>query len=177
MLQQSALNKTGRRQRCVPSAQFPSTEYSAKCVPPEWSRKSLINQTLVLSDAHKNALLKCNSYGKALLWCKTRRRGFNALPDQIFPEITIKTRAVTHRLIQGLRRNLRIVLRRLNSQISVTGDWDLLEVQTPDDNKILVRFWCTRMMAPCKWAAFTSLSAGFQHPTDKLPICCTTKRA
>jgi len=56
---------------------------------------------------------------------------------RFFPEITIKTRPVRHRLIQVLRRNLRIILRRLNSEISVTGDWDILEVQTPDDNKIL----------------------------------------
>ena len=56
---------------------------------------------------------------------------------RFFPEITIKTRPVRHRLIQVLRRNLGIILRRLNSKISVTGDWDILEVQTPDDNKIL----------------------------------------
>jgi len=55
---------------------------------------------------------------------------------RFFPEITIKTHPVRHRLIQVLRRNLRIMLRRLNSGISVTGDWDILEVQTPDDNKI-----------------------------------------
>ncbi len=55
---------------------------------------------------------------------------------RFFPEITIKTRPVRHRLIQVLRRNLRIMLRRINSGISVTGDWDILEVQTPDDNKI-----------------------------------------
>jgi tRNA uracil 4-sulfurtransferase len=56
---------------------------------------------------------------------------------RFFPEITIKTRPVRHRLIQALRRNLRIMLMRLDSEISVTGDWDILEVQTPDDNKIL----------------------------------------
>ncbi|MDO9520446.1 MAG: tRNA uracil 4-sulfurtransferase ThiI [Pseudohongiella sp.] len=53
------------------------------------------------------------------------------------PEIIIKTRPVRHRLIQGLRRNLRIILKRLDAAVSVTGDWDILEVQTPDGNKIL----------------------------------------
>ena len=56
---------------------------------------------------------------------------------RFFPEITIKTRPVRHRLIQVLRRNIRIMLMRLDSEISVTGDWDILEVQTPDGNKIL----------------------------------------
>jgi tRNA uracil 4-sulfurtransferase len=53
------------------------------------------------------------------------------------PEITIKTRPVRHRLIQGLRRNLRIMLKRIDPAVSVTGDWDILEVQTPEGNKIL----------------------------------------
>lgn len=56
---------------------------------------------------------------------------------RFFPEITIKTRPVRHRLIQALRRNLKIILMRLDDKISVTGDWDILEVQTPNDNKIL----------------------------------------
>ena len=55
------------------------------------------------------------------------------------PEMTIKTRAVRHRLIQGLRRNLRIILKRINVAVSVTGDWDILEVQTPAGDEILAR--------------------------------------
>ena len=55
---------------------------------------------------------------------------------RFFPEITIKTPPVRHRLIQVLRRNLRIKRRLFYSRFSVTGDWDILEVQTPDDNKI-----------------------------------------
>ena len=56
---------------------------------------------------------------------------------RFFPEITIKTRPVRHRLIRALRRNLRILLRRIEPGISVTGDWDILEVETADDNKII----------------------------------------
>ncbi|MEX0740658.1 MAG: tRNA uracil 4-sulfurtransferase ThiI [Pseudohongiella sp.] len=57
---------------------------------------------------------------------------------RFFPEITIKTRPVRQRQIKALRRNLRIMLGRLNANISVTGDWDLLEVETVSDDKILV---------------------------------------
>ena len=56
---------------------------------------------------------------------------------RFFPELTIKTHLVRHRLIQVLLRNLRIILRRLSNKLSVTADWDILEVQTADDNKIL----------------------------------------
>lgn len=53
------------------------------------------------------------------------------------PEITIKTVSVRQRLIQGLRRNLRIILKRIDAAVSVTGDWDILEVQTPVGNEII----------------------------------------
>lgn len=58
---------------------------------------------------------------------------------RVHPEIIIKTRPVRHRLIQGLRRNLRIMLKRINAAVSVTGDWDILEVQTPAGNQILAQ--------------------------------------
>jgi tRNA uracil 4-sulfurtransferase len=54
---------------------------------------------------------------------------------RFFPEITIKTRPVRHRLIKILKRNLRILLGRLDAGISVTGDWDLLEVESTTDDK------------------------------------------
>lgn len=58
---------------------------------------------------------------------------------RFFPEITIKTRPVRHRLIKALRRNLRILLGRLDAGVSVTGDWDILEVETSSDDEILVQ--------------------------------------
>lgn len=57
---------------------------------------------------------------------------------RFFPEITIKTRPVRHRLIKALRRNLRILLGRVDTRISVTGDWDILEVETHSDDENLV---------------------------------------
>jgi tRNA uracil 4-sulfurtransferase len=58
---------------------------------------------------------------------------------RFFPEITIKTRPVRHRLIKILKRNLKILLGRLDAGISVTGDWDLLEVESERDDKNLAR--------------------------------------
>lgn len=56
---------------------------------------------------------------------------------RFFPEITIKTKPVRHRQIQILRRNLRIILKRMDAGISVRGDWDILEVKTPENNEVL----------------------------------------
>jgi len=56
---------------------------------------------------------------------------------RFFPEITIKTRPVRQRLVRGLRRNLRTLLRRLDAGISVKGDWDILEVDTGDVDEAL----------------------------------------
>lgn len=56
---------------------------------------------------------------------------------RFFPEITIKTRPVRQRLIKGLRRNLRIILGRLDENIQVKGDWDILEVETVTDDDVL----------------------------------------
>lgn len=57
---------------------------------------------------------------------------------RFFPEITIKTRPVRQRMIKALRRNLRTLLSRVDARISVTGDWDLLEVETHSDDENLV---------------------------------------
>ncbi|WP_339857012.1 tRNA uracil 4-sulfurtransferase ThiI [Pseudohongiella acticola] len=57
---------------------------------------------------------------------------------RFFPEITIKTRSVRQRLIKTLRRNLRILMGRIDSRISVTGDWDILEVETNTADETLL---------------------------------------
>lgn len=57
---------------------------------------------------------------------------------RFFPEITIKTRPVRQRLIKALRRNLRILMGRIDSRISVTGDWDILEVESNCEDENLV---------------------------------------
>ena len=50
---------------------------------------------------------------------------------KLFPEITIKSRPVRRRLIQRLQNNLQILLKRLDSDIKVSGFWDKVEVSFP----------------------------------------------
>lgn len=49
---------------------------------------------------------------------------------KVFPEITIKSRPVRKHFIRQLAKNIRSVLRDLDPQLSVTGVWDNLEVET-----------------------------------------------
>jgi len=65
---------------------------------------------------------------------------------KLFPEITIKSRPVRKRFIRQLRKNLKAVLSPLADQVTVTGEWDSLEVEVADTaNKesILERLACT----------------------------------
>ncbi len=48
---------------------------------------------------------------------------------KLFPEITIKSRPVRKRFIRQLRKNMKIVLRELDREVTVRGEWDCLEVQ------------------------------------------------
>ncbi|SNS35148.1 [ThiS-adenylate] sulfurtransferase [Pseudomonas segetis] len=57
---------------------------------------------------------------------------------KVFPEITIKSRPVRKNFIRQLAKNIRSVLRDLDPQLSVTGVWDNLEVETTlTDAKLL----------------------------------------
>ena len=56
---------------------------------------------------------------------------------RFFPEMTVKSRPVRMRLVKALRRNLRIILQRLDEKISVVGNWDILEVDTGDLDQAL----------------------------------------
>lgn len=47
---------------------------------------------------------------------------------KLFPEITIKSRPVRRRFIRQLRKNIRSVLREIDETVSVTGEWDSIEV-------------------------------------------------
>ena len=49
---------------------------------------------------------------------------------KLFPEITIKTRPVRKRFIRQLRKNLRAVLLELDENISVSGEWDSIEIES-----------------------------------------------
>ena len=89
---------------------------------------------------------------------------------RFFPEITIKTRPVRHRLIQSLRRNLKNMFRRLDAGVSVTGDWDILEVRTPEGNEriaqqVLDLLLCTPgigLVMPVRKLPFTSIDEAGQ---------------
>lgn len=49
---------------------------------------------------------------------------------RFFPEIIIKTRPVRKRFIKILRRNVRLLVTRIDENADVRGDWDILEVET-----------------------------------------------
>ncbi len=57
---------------------------------------------------------------------------------KLFPEITIKSRPVRRRFIRQLLKNIRSVIVELDPGITVTGEWDNLEVETSTDDAQLV---------------------------------------
>lgn len=54
---------------------------------------------------------------------------------KLFPEITIKSRPVRRRFIRQLRKNIRSVVGELDTELSVIGEWDSLEVETSTDSE------------------------------------------
>ena len=52
---------------------------------------------------------------------------------KFFPEITIKTRPVRKRFIQQLKGNLKAVLKAIDPEARVSGNWDFLEVSLGGD--------------------------------------------
>lgn len=48
---------------------------------------------------------------------------------KLFPEITIKSRPVRRRLVRQLRRNLRTLLRDIDNDIEVIGEWDAIDIK------------------------------------------------
>lgn len=49
------------------------------------------------------------------------------------PEMTIKSRPVRTRFAKQLRQNLQAQLKRFSSEISVSGNWDYVEINVPED--------------------------------------------
>ncbi|GAB3488181.1 tRNA uracil 4-sulfurtransferase ThiI [Marinomonas epiphytica] len=47
---------------------------------------------------------------------------------KFFSEITIKSRPVRKAFVKQLRQNIRLVLRKLDDEVVVTGNWDFIEV-------------------------------------------------
>ncbi|WP_062266027.1 tRNA uracil 4-sulfurtransferase ThiI [Endozoicomonas arenosclerae] len=58
---------------------------------------------------------------------------------KLFPEITIKTPPVRKRFIKQLRKNIRIVLKRVDENVEVAGAWDFIELATSHDDPVLVK--------------------------------------
>ena len=56
---------------------------------------------------------------------------------KLFPEITIKSRPVRRRFIRQLRKNLRSILGELDNSVSVTGEWDIIEVECASNDEVL----------------------------------------
>ncbi len=54
---------------------------------------------------------------------------------RVFPEIITKSRSVRKNFIGILRRNLRIVLQRIDAGTSVSAHWDKIEVAIPEDSE------------------------------------------
>lgn len=57
---------------------------------------------------------------------------------KLFPEITIKSKPVRKRFIQRLQSNIQVILRRLDEQVKVSGQWDKVVVDSPNDDPELV---------------------------------------
>jgi thiamine biosynthesis protein ThiI len=57
---------------------------------------------------------------------------------KLFPEITIKSRPVRRRFIRILRRNLKSMLREYDENVSVTGEWDSIEVETTHTSETVI---------------------------------------
>src|SRR5690606_12061321 len=69
-------------------------------------------------------------------------RPFFAAPTRIVPmkliikffaEITIKSPQVRKRFVQQLRKNLKALLKPIDPELRITGNWDSLEIITGDD--------------------------------------------
>jgi tRNA uracil 4-sulfurtransferase len=81
---------------------------------------------------------------------------------RFFPEMTVKSRPVRMRLVKALRRNLRIILQRLDEKISVVGNWDILEVDTGDLDQALE----SRVLD----ALLSTPGISVVRPVEKLPL-------
>ncbi|MFT2110932.1 tRNA uracil 4-sulfurtransferase ThiI [Marinomonas sp. 2405UD68-3] len=53
---------------------------------------------------------------------------------KFFAEITVKSRPVRKALIKQLRHNVRLVLRKLDGDVVVSGNWDFIEVMSDQDH-------------------------------------------
>ncbi|MGM0564662.1 MAG: tRNA uracil 4-sulfurtransferase ThiI [Pseudomonadota bacterium] len=66
---------------------------------------------------------------------------------KLFPEITIKSRSVRQKLVSQLRVNLAKLVARIDNRCVVSGSWDYLLVDVPEDSavaeRVIDRICCT----------------------------------
>ena len=84
---------------------------------------------------------------------------------KLFPEITIKSRPVRWRFIRQLLKNIRSVIVELDPGITVTGEWDNLEVETSTDDAQLVAQISERLACTPGIAKFLEVD---KHPLGDL---------
>ena len=64
---------------------------------------------------------------------------------KLYPEITIKSRPVRRRLVRQLRKNLKKLLRELDENVQVVGEWDVIDIETSSDSQLLTSQVCERL--------------------------------
>src|SRR5690554_6649970 len=58
---------------------------------------------------------------------------------KFFAEITIKSPQVRKRFVSQLRKNLKVLLKPIDPEVRLSGNWDSLEVITGDDPLLQAR--------------------------------------
>lgn len=84
---------------------------------------------------------------------------------KLFPEITIKTRPVRRRFIRQLRKNIRSVVSEFDSEVSVKGEWDNLEVETSTEDPVVLAQISERLACTPGIAKFLEVD---KHPRTDL---------
>ena len=64
---------------------------------------------------------------------------------KLYPEITIKSRPVRRRLVRQLRKNLKKLLRELDPEVQIVGEWDVIDIETSSDDPLLEAQVCERL--------------------------------
>ncbi len=86
----------------------------------------------LMSGGLRSALILCVSDGSGIIAASfsSVKSLFMKFIIKLFPEITIKSRPVRKQLIKQLKANLRNVLKRIDPDLKVAGQWDSVEVET-----------------------------------------------
>ncbi|NQV71136.1 MAG: tRNA 4-thiouridine(8) synthase ThiI [Pseudohongiella sp.] len=81
---------------------------------------------------------------------------------KLFPEITIKTRPVRRRFIRQLRKNIKAVLLEFDETVTVSGEWDSIEVVSSSEDPVVLAQMSERLSCTPGIAKFLEV--------DKFPL-------